>query len=504
MRRKLILCISTYHLTAGLWSRGQLRAVQEFSDDEAGQREFMTYLRGLRRVPIYILVDTLDEDYRFDTLPRASGRDQAEMVARKLRQAYRNAPHSNAQLILRDSQNKREDHYFFAALTNPEMLDPWLQLVMARKLPIVGIYMVPLCVPRLVQSVGLHQHSTLVVAQHAAGLRQTFVRNGQFRVSRLTLARPDTLGPSAVKYDEEIRNTRGYLDALNITHVNEPVTVLILDQDDSLADIDAALADAGASVQVMRLDCEQLARRLGQPPALLRGHRDALPMALLAGGTPPINLAPRVVTSGYNRMRAARLLYAAAGGVLALSTLWMGAGLVRSGSLEEEAQNLALLTRGEDARYHEISRTFPSAPASSTQLREIAEFATRVRGAYRPPDAMFQVLGTALDQAPAVQVKNLVWRETLQGTAPGVAPTQSMLVTADLQINDPDQRIIIAYIDEFVQRIGQQPAVASVRAIKYPVSSASTTALTGDTSVARAQQQVTPSFELEVQLKPGA
>lgn len=60
MRRKLLLCISTYHLTAALWSRGQLRAVQEFTDDEAGQREFMAFLRGLRRVPIYILADTLD------------------------------------------------------------------------------------------------------------------------------------------------------------------------------------------------------------------------------------------------------------------------------------------------------------------------------------------------------------------------------------------------------------------------------------------------------------
>lgn len=503
MRRKLILCISTYHLTAGLWSRGQLRAVQEFSDDEAGQREFMAFLRGLRRVPIYILVDTLDEDYRFDTLPRASGRDQAELIARKLRQAYRNAPHSNAQLLLRDKQNKREDHYFFAALTNPEVLDPWLNLIMARKLPIVGIYMAPLSVPRLVQSVGLDNRSTLVVAQHAAGLRQTFVRNGQFRVSRLTLARPDTQGPSAVKYDEEIRNTRGYLDALNITHVNEPVTVLILDQDDSLADVDAALADAGTGLQVVRLDCEQLARRLGQPPALLRDHRDALPMAMLAGGPPPINLAPRAVTSGYNRMRSGRVLYSAAGGVLVLAALWLAVGLVRTGALEEETQSLALLTRGEVARHNEISRTFPVAPASPAQLREFADFATRVRGAYHPPDLMFQVLGVTLDQAPAVQVTSLVWRHTLHGTEPGAA-RQSVVLSAELMINEPDQRVIIAHIDEFVRRIGQHPAVASARATKYPVSSASTTALAGDTSTARSEQPVTPAFELEVLFKPEA
>ena len=76
MRRKLLLCVSAYHLTAAVWSRGQLRAVQEFADDEAGQREFMAFLGGLRRTPIYFLADTLDEDYRFETLPRATGQDQ--------------------------------------------------------------------------------------------------------------------------------------------------------------------------------------------------------------------------------------------------------------------------------------------------------------------------------------------------------------------------------------------------------------------------------------------
>lgn len=522
MRRKLLLCISTYHLTAAVWARGQLRAVQEFTDDEAGQREFMVFLRTLRRVPLYIVVDTLDEDYRFDTLPRASGRDQAELVQRKLRQTYRNTPYCNAQVVLRDKQNKREDHYFFAALTNPEVLDPWLNLVLARKLPIVGIYMAPLSMGPIVRSVGLADRNTLVVTQHAAGLRQTFFKDGQFRVSRLTLARPDAVGPSAVKYDEEIRNTRGYLDALNITHINEPVTVLILDPDDSLSDLDTALSVRGVGLQVTRLGAEQLARRLNHPPEILRQHRDALPLQLLASAPATINLAPRAVTSGFNRMRASRVLYGAAAAAMALAMIWMSVNLVRSNALEEETQSMALLTRGEEARYNEISRTFPVTPATSAQLRELAETAARVRGAYRPPDLMFQVLGAALDQSPKVLLKSLSWKQSLQGegaagsqgsptvtptpTAPAApaAYTQSLLLTAELSEAELDPRIVLAQIDEFIRLLGQHPAVASVRASKYPVSSASSTALTGDTSVTRTEQPVAPAFELELHFKPGA
>lgn len=425
------------------------------------------------------------------------------MLQRKLRQAYRGTPFCNAQLLLRDKQNKREDHYFFAAITHSEALDPWLNLVIARKLPVVGVYMAPLTMTQIVHSIGFADRNTLVVAQHAAGLRQTFFRNGQFRVSRLTLARPDAIAPSAVKYDEEIRNTRGYLDALNITHVNEPVTVLILDQDDSLTDLDTALADQCVSLQVVRLGGEQLARRTGIAPEVLRTHRDALPLQLLASAKSIINLAPRTVTSGYNRMRASRGIYATAAIAVTAAMLWMGINLIRTTSLEEETQQFTLLARGEDARYNEISRTFPATPVSSAQLREIAEFAARIRGAYRAPDTVFQVLGQALDQSPAVQVKKMSWRQILQGDA-HAAVSQSIVVSAELQDYDVDPRVVIGHIDEFVRRLGQHPAVANARATKYPVSSASTAALTGDTSVTRTDTPVTPAFELEVQLKPGA
>jgi len=505
MRRKLLLCVSTYHLTAALWSGGQLRAVQEFADDEPGQRAFVDFLRTLKRVPIFIVADSLDEDFRFETLPRAGGRDQVELIQRKLRQAYRTTPYCSATLLNRDSD--REDRYLFAALTDPEVLEPWLNLVMARKLPVVGVYLAPLALESLVQSIGMAERNTLVVAQHAAGLRQTFFKNGRFRVSRLTLARPFATAPSAVNYDEEVRNTRGYLDALNITHVNEPVTVLILDQDDSLADLASALTTRSAGLQVVRLNSEQLAKRLGVTAALLHSHRDTLPLQLLGNTRRGINLAPRAVTSGYNRMRAARMLYSASAALVTVSLVWAGINLVRTNALNEDAQNAALMTRGEDARYREITRNFPVTPASAGQLRELAEAAGHVRQAYRPPDLVYQVLGQALDPSATVLIKSLVWRQAPGTSAAqsGPAPfVQSAQVSADLLDYNPDQRVVLAAIDAFVALLGKHPAVASARVIKYPVSSTSTTALTGDTSVRQTEAPQTPSFDFEFTLKSGA
>ncbi len=512
MRRKLLLCVSTYHLSAAVWSRGQLRALQEFSDDEAGQREFMTFLGGLRRIPIYFLADTLDEDYRFEILPRATGRDQRDLVARKLKQAYRNSPFYCAQLIYRDKQNKREDRYFFAALTKAEGLDPWLNLVQARRVPIVGVYLAPLTLTAFIQSLGLGDRNTLAVSQHAAGLRQSFFKNGQYRVSRLTSARPDSQGPSAVNYAEEVRNTRGYLDALNVTHVDEPVTVLLLDQDGTLADLESALEASSPNLRIVRLDPEQLAKRLDVPLDILQAHRDALPLQLLGNSTPSTNLAPRAVTSGYIRMQASRVIYSATAAIAFVALAWVGVNIVRTGSLDDEAQGYALYARGEEARYNEIARTLPATPGSADQLRQASEAATRLRSAYKTPDVMFQVIAQALDLSPAIILKAMVWKH-----APG-SPTknvqsntvhtagefaQSASVSAELTEFGDDQRAHITKIDQFVRLLSSHPSVARALATKLPVSTASTSALTGDTATVKTDKPVRPAFEVEITLKPG-
>ncbi len=506
MRRKLLLCVSAYHLTAGVWSRGQLRAVQEFADDDAGQREFVAFLGGLRRIPIYFLADTLDEDYRFETLPRATGQDQRELIDRKLKQSYRNSPFCTAQLIYRDKKTKREDRYFFAALTNPEGLDPWLNLVLARRMPVVGIYLAPLTLAAFIQSIGLGDRNTLAISRHTAGLRQSFFKNGQYRVSRLTLARPDSPNAPAVSYAEEVRNTRGYLDALNVTHVDEAVTLLILDQDGSLAELEAALDKGGTNLDLLRIAPKELAERLGLTLDVLQTHRDALPLQLLGKNPPATNLAPPAVTGGYNRMQASQVLYGTAAAMASVALLWLSIDLIRSSALDDEARGYALHARGEEARYNEIARSFPPTPATSEQLRHASEAATRLRAAYRTPDAAFQVLGQALDQSPGVALKGMVWKHEPGAQATPQTPgtfVQSLSFSAELTQFSGDYRAATSLIDQFVGLLSAHPSVASAQATKLPVSSSSASALSGDTSATKTEQPITAPFEAVIVLKPG-
>ena len=115
MARKLVLCASPSHLTAGLWTGRRLSAVHGFSAEQQDQQAFATFLRAARGVPVYLMADTVDEDYRFETLPHTFGKDRRDMLERKLKQLYRSTPFFGANLTEREETKRRDDRYLFAA-----------------------------------------------------------------------------------------------------------------------------------------------------------------------------------------------------------------------------------------------------------------------------------------------------------------------------------------------------------------------------------------------------
>ena len=144
MADKLLIGISAPVVTAARWHGGKIAECLTFANDEGGQADFKEYLARLTDMPAHIMVDAVEEDYRFETLPHAYGSDRDEMVVRKLKQHYRNTPYATAWLTGRDSGKRRDDRYLFSALTNPDLVTGWLLTVADTGLPVAGVYLLPM------------------------------------------------------------------------------------------------------------------------------------------------------------------------------------------------------------------------------------------------------------------------------------------------------------------------------------------------------------------------
>jgi hypothetical protein len=509
MPRKLVLCASALHLTAGVWTGRQLESVRSFEDEEEDQQAFANLLRAAHGMPVFLMADTVDEDYRFETLPHTRGKDRRDMVERKLRQLYRNTPFFGASLTEREDNKRRDDRYLFASLTDPEVFNPWLRILTASGLPIAGVFPVPMVSLGLIKKLDLKEPNLLLVSKHETGVRQTFVKDQRFRISRLTPIRAG--GGSIETCAEEIRNTRMYLDALNVTHVDDLLTVVVLDQDGSLATLGETVLRGRRNMQAVRISPQEIIAKVGIDRTALEASQDALHLFLLGQQKSlEFNLAPPALTSGYTRHLASRGIYAASAGVVVLAAAWCGFNLYQTMSLNSEARTIADRTRQEQVRYQEVTRSFPPTPVPTDKLQLTVDVAGRIAGIARLPDTAFRVVSQALDKYPGLRLNGVQWRHGHAGApeapnAPASASglSQSAILQMELTAQASDIKGALSNINSFVRELGKSDKVAEVKVTKMPVNLASSGSLSGSTTSARQEQPQTSQFDVELVLKPG-
>jgi hypothetical protein len=508
MGAKLLLCISAEQTTAAVWRMGKLRLIRAFPNSPQGLADFATYLRFFKGVPVRVLIDTINEDYRFETLPHASGSDRAQLIARKLRQIYRSTAFATCELQEKVTGARKEDRYLFAALTDPELLLPWLRIIEDQRLPVAGIHPLPMVTLRLIELFKLKQPNLLLVSRNSAGLRQTFCKDQKFRISRLTAPR-DGSAPADAYYAEEIGNTRMYLDALTVTHVDDTITVVVFDHDDSLKNIPEVLNRDRRNVQCVLINREEIARRLSVPVADLSLSPDVLHLHLLAVGNPVVDLAPAHVEAGFQIYRLRHYGYIGAGAILAAAVLWAAIAKYRAVQLEDETMLLARQTVDYQSRYAQVTAQFPEAPASAEELQDTVETAERIREEQRTPRGAMHVISRALGAVPDVALRQINWSfgdakgDDAPPAIPGAptTPRQVTVVSAEVVRVAQDHRAVLDQIRSFATALAANPQVEEVRVLNLPMDMTSASTLSGTT--AETARPPETNFKVAIVFKAG-
>ncbi len=519
MADKLLICVAADQVTAAHWRGRRIAGCRIFKNDDAGFAAFDEFLIPFPGVPAYIMVDAVEEDYRFETLPHTFGSDRSEMVRRKLRQYYRNSPYVNAWFLGRDTGRRRDDRYLFSALTNPELVAAWLHAVAAKGLPVAGIFMLPMVSADLIRTLKLRADNLLLVSQHSGGLRLTFLRDRQFRLSRLTRGDAGRSGTHATFITEEISNTRIYLHALRAARLDEHLTVVLLDRNDELVEAAQHIARDNPSLECIHLGRRELASRLNLSEALLQLTADVIFLQLLGRQIPVGNLAPPNVTGGFGRYRQRRALFATAGIAALFATGWSGLNLWQTAVAHSERTAAMRQTAQLQASYQEITRQFPAAPTSATNLKKAVELAQKLKETARTPETLMTAVSKALQTSPDIAIRQLGWKygrteiatggsgtspmtaTALSGGSASPARRQSGLIEGEVKPFRGDYRAAIGLIYAFADRLANDPAVAEARIVKLPLNIDPKLPLAGNT-IDSGERGGTADFKLLLVLKP--
>lgn len=469
--RHLILLANPRQIGVLDWRPGQMHWLGEFIASETGLAAFRQVLLKHGQTPVLLVADTVDEDYRSEILPHVRGHARAELLARKLRQVFRNARFTGSWRQVRETTGRRDDRYLLGALTDADWLTPWLSLLHRERVPLRGITPLALAYQHLLSRLRVQEPHTLLACRLNNSLRLSYYHNGLLRFSRLIGNDTPTQLPGSAA--DEIAKTQLYLIGQRVLPREARLHVVLLDPSGQLDSAQAPLnADPAFSTRL--IDMASVARALRIPDNFLAITPEVAPLAAIAGEAVQLNLAPPELLQRHTEFRWRRGLYWAAGIVAGVGLTLTAAYWLHAQELHDQTSQIAGEIRGAEADNAAIVRDFPALAIRPEQLAQTIALAARLKQSPLDVQALLLPLGQVLVLHPEVVVKALTLQETTDGEAN---------ITLDAQLSDFDgnYRAAMSRIDSFVTRLAAAPGVAAVERVTSPVDTAPSATLIGKT-----------------------
>ena len=395
-----------------LTSGKRIASRREFAASGAGAAEFERYLAAVKDAPLHIFTDFAEEDIRLDTVPHVGAGDRQAILNRKLAQMFRNTPFRHAVVQGRETEGRRDDRVIYAAITNAQLLQPWLEAIDKLRVPLEGIHSVAVFSSLLLEELDLFfPHTLLVTFTPGEEMRQSYFRGGEIKFSRLT---PIDLEPGqslGAMIAEETTRTWQYLDSLRHFAADDRLEVCILLHSSDRASIEPAMRDF-AQIQYRLLDMDQVAAKLGLKPAPLDSTADEVMVHLFFLRKVPNHFATPEMRR-HATIRGARVVVKQLAVLVVLASMGVaGWNVSRVFQANEADDKVAAELRNLDREYDNITKSLPSFGVGGSTMRDaVAFYNGSIRG-FPTLSGFLVPLSRVLATYPGVKLEQLGWVAT--------------------------------------------------------------------------------------------
>jgi hypothetical protein len=238
---KRLFYYSGYRLTVFHWINGKFAGNYYFDPTDAGREEFGLYLKKTPPVPSRLLVDVIEEDFRIEAIPHAYGADRQALVRRQTERYFRNSGrYVWHEFHGRETSGRRDDRVLLAALTNPDMLRPWLKQIAEADVPIRGIWSLPLLSAKILPRLNAKSGNVFLITQQVS----SNIRLSHFKDGKLVSSRSTTINLEGTDYgnfiSEQIEQTARFLANKRSIAFDEALNIHIIAPDDYFDSVSAA------------------------------------------------------------------------------------------------------------------------------------------------------------------------------------------------------------------------------------------------------------------------
>ena len=518
-RRALFL--SAHKAAIYQWDKGGLGSSYLFDVNEQGLEHFERYLKETNKCPTYILVDFFEEEFRRDTIPHVFGPDRASIIERKQARLFRETPYCHYEIQGREEDGRRDDKILLTAITNPALVEPWIELLDKHQVPLAGIESLSLFTKTILKLIPEpSDHMLIVSLQSVSGLRQTFFEGNEFRISRLVKMPRYGTEPYAPYIATEVEKIRRYLSSLRLTSVDEPLDIYFLTSGELTQELKDQHTNS-AETKYHVLDLNELNEAAGSNTKIKTPFSDQFFIEQVLKKRPSNRYAGKADTR-YFAMRQMRY------SMLAASILLVVAGVIWGGmnflsGLTHKQNSIAAQKKAEfyTTRYQIARERLPQTPVEPAQLQSAVEIIETLNEYKTNPMGMVRLISFGLGRYQDIRIDNIDWflntdpnaefgkqdapkskkRKTAKDNKANIEGEdykiyQIASINAHLQPFSGNYREAIATVNEFAETIRAQKAVYDVSIISLPLDISSEVNMSGNAKV----EEKEANFSLKIVL----
>ncbi|MFV2004339.1 MAG: hypothetical protein ACC650_03995 [Gammaproteobacteria bacterium] len=482
---KRLFYFTGYRLSVLHWKGKALVGSSSFEPTESGLEQFRNYLLQTENIPGKFLVDVIEEDFRNEKIPHVGSRDRKAVINRLVDRYYRSSEKfCYSEIVGREKTGRKDDIVLMGAMTNPQLIQPWLSILDECEVALSGIWTLPLISKNLLKTIGANSGVVLLVSQQVnSNVRQSLFRDGKLVSSRQSIINQDINDISAIGSlaAPEVSRTIDFLRAQNLVATNEVIDLHILGSDEQLLSLKQSFKPNDRQTVLIH-PVSDIHKKLG-----LRGVGEQFSDSIFAWlcldkKFSVSNYGARKIFNRYHNKLAATALYAAS--LLVVITAVLLAELNISDAMEYE-KSITLLKKEEQNykqlyanKFKDFEEVFENAGVMNSAV-DLAERITR-NGSTSPLDFLISLSEIlAKDGSSSLHIDRIEWkainldektRIIKKANFTGKDPVKHNAVVTG-RIDDPehDYRASIEHIQRIIEYLKASNRIEKVEVLQMPV-----------------------------------
>ena len=387
---------------------GKLQGPKHFRMDQHGLGEFASFLNESKEMVTSIVVDIVEEEFRNETIPHLSGKDSDNFIERRLAQYYRTTSYRTSKILGREKHGRRDDKVIYTALTNPDVLTPWLDCLVRHKVPVDGIYSPSFISADLLKKLSLkHENLLLITQQKNSGVRQTFFNNKQLKLSRLVPVADLDSEQYADYVFSEIEKTRRYLTRLQLLPFNQTLDVALV-SDASIINIVNQNNEDTDLTRLHTFTMNDMVAHVGVDEKDTR-YSDKVLVQLAFNKVPAVDYSVRETRRYYSFQRARVAMYAVSAACFIFAFIWSSMNFIEGSLLQSYSGEALQSVKTIQFEYDKVVARTPKTPVDPEGLKESVDIAGALKENRAMPHPLFKTISKGLFGEESIKIEKLEW-----------------------------------------------------------------------------------------------